>query len=129
MNTLSWLIYLAEVVGNLGKNLEIVFTVTLVVSVLLAVAALICMGASIEVDDDDLRKVAKRIGKWAIGLTVTTFFFITLSSLIPSSKTVYAIAASEMGEVVVKSEEAQEVFKALKDRVMDELKIEEKKED
>lgn len=113
MNTLSWLIYLAGVVGDI-KGL---FILTSFIGALAIVGYIIIYVASYEKKPPHLIK-----------LICLVFGLATFASLLPGERTVYAIAASEMGEVVVKSEEAQEVFKALKERVMDELKIEEKKD-
>ena len=41
-----------------------------------------------------------------------------LSTLVPSERTMYMIAASEIGETIVTSPEAEEVFGELKDTIL-----------
>ncbi len=99
MNSLSWLIYFAGVSGNLQA-------VLMVIAVILAgFTGLRCLVTAIHNDDypKDTPWTYPRLGP---ALTVAAGFAI-LAAIVPSQGTVYAIAASEVGEKVVTSERVQ----------------------
>lgn len=104
VNNLSWLIYLADVVGSLNRFL-----------------ALSSVGAILAIPVWSLRNqwledFRSGVGKVAVpfrNLLITSFSCALAASIIPSSTTIYAIAASEMGEEVIKSETAGKAMKAL----------------
>jgi len=102
MNSLSWLLYIAGVVGNLGGVL-IFFTIVLSL-VSLVIAIVYC---------DDYTEGRAKGFKIAGLMAGGAVFCIFLAAFVPSKETVYAIAASEMGEEVLKTPTAQKAFKAL----------------
>lgn len=109
MNSLSWMIYLADVCSNIGfpaVMFSIVGTIAAVISTIVKRAA--------EDDESDDGKAAFRISssvqKASIPIAVIA---ITLSVFVPSKDTVYAIAASEVGEDILKSPEASKARQAL----------------
>jgi hypothetical protein len=104
MNTLSWIVYFAPV----APKLSAVFFSTALVAGLLAALWLICAIG------EDIAKPPK----WLVALVV---FSALIASLIPSERAIYMIAASEIGDVVAQSAEAQEVLELLKGRIMREL--------
>jgi len=114
MNNLSWLLYLAEVCGNLKIVSEAFFWVG---AILLAVAG-ICLGPVAEMDSDDemwgrgISVAKKSIPLLVVGVVLTVF--------VPSKTTVYLIAASEMGEEAMNTETAQKIGDYL-DVLLDEL--------
>lgn len=92
MNSLSWLLYAAEILGNLGSLLTF-FGVAglLVVSVFWLIALM----------DQNSRYP----DEWSVGVPQKMMKIIwvpctvlSVAMLFPSSNTIYAIAASEMGE-------------------------------
>ena len=97
MNSLSWLIYLAEVCGHVGG----IFGFGAIVSVIITIIP-IGFGTAIrdaysEGSPDWYAGV--RAQKLAICVGVPlSFLFGLIWAVIPSQNTVYAIAASEMGE-------------------------------
>ena len=104
MNSLSWMIYLAEVSGNLSALTEIIAVASIIVF----------LGWPIRNawlrDFMDGNGVCKAPAKKLVGAAIIAS---TVSLLTPTSDTVYAIAASEMGEEVIKSPTATKAMKAL----------------
>lgn len=96
MNNLSWLLYIADVIGNLGPAFVILGCVTIVVAFL---ALLITEGES-------------GVKGIIISIIVGVILLVT-AAFIPSKETVYAIAASEMGEELLKTPTAAKATKAL----------------
>jgi len=92
MNSLSWLIYLADV----ADNLDWFFFIVMLLSILGGIIWLIVgLGmADTGAGSDDWRTWRKS------GLLLIPLFFfgVVLGSIVPGKETVYAIAASEMGE-------------------------------
>lgn len=107
MNSLSWLIYFAEVSGDL-KGLFSGFAIITGVGVIVGT-----LFSWIELDQFSPRYVA-------FGL-LGAFMLAVASVLMPSSKTVYMIAASEAGEVIVSSPEARELVGSIKKTILDRL--------
>ena len=107
MNTLSLLIYLSSVLPSAGLMLLFLGIFGLFVSLL--------VGGfwSGETETNQFPKLKPYF--------VTCAVAIFISILIPDQKTIYMIAASEMGEAAVTTETGQEVFNELKDTVMYQL--------
>lgn len=102
MNNLSWFLYLAEVFPRLSA---LGFVLGLVTCLLM-----LCF------IDPMFTEGSKKAGKPILtGLLLTFVFSVTLAVFIPSKDTIYLIAASEAGEMVVKTPEAQEVLSDLKE--------------
>lgn len=113
MNTLSWLIYLAGVTGNLGAMLAICGGLGIIGCTI----SIFVHGAKAEWRDDDYEK-EKRVAfqqaqRNSIKWLIAPILCLLLSCLLPSSGTVYAIAASEMGEEVLNSETGGKAVQAL----------------
>ena len=107
MNSLSWMIYLAGMVDAIGFFLAFAF-------VALVISALVCFvifGISHDrVFADEPKVGAKKVGLNCIwGLVAVSI----VGAIIPSKSTVYAIAASEMGEKVINTPTAGKALKAL----------------
>ena len=106
MNDLSWLLYLANVSGNIGVTMAFV----LFVGGFITFCATIGFFASGAHEYEDDRKPFIKGFKW-LGVVMTVAAIVGV--LTPSRNTVYAIAASEMGERVLETETAGKAFKAL----------------
>lgn len=103
MNSLSWLIYLAEVVDTFGKMLGTALFVS--IFALMAASAGIVIGHVEE--ESAISSFGKRLAKWTLGvLLIGSIFFV----ITPSRQTVLLIAASEIGERVMTHERAQRVI-------------------
>ena len=136
MNSLSWLLYLADVAGNIKTFLIILALISLALSLFFCVYRL----SSIEDfetkvrdqfrycnhhDQKDVEAIAKKIKadiekilppfspKYAILFTIIFVVLSSFASFIPSRDTVYAIAASEMGEKALQSPIGVKATKAL----------------
>lgn len=106
MNSLSWLIYLADVVGGMG----LVAGISVVVLGVLAAGAAVGIAASADIRDGAGVASCWSFLKKTLCLLLPTAI---ISVAIPNPNTIYAIAASEMGEEIVKSETAGKAMKAL----------------
>lgn len=110
MNELSWLIYLAGVSGNIGG----VMIAVAVVSGVVSAGCLVASGAiRIEAWDDEEKRKSTQVLAASKKPIVICVAASIMAALIPSSETVYAIAASEMGERVIKSETGGKAVEAL----------------
>ena len=107
MNTLSLLIYLANVIPNIGALSTFIGMIGTLL--LLAIGTI----WSAETNKNQLPKLKSYLVLCGIA--------VIISALLPDQKTIYMIAASEMGEAAVTTETGQEVFNELKDTVMYQL--------
>lgn len=103
MNSLSWLIYLADVVGAFSHISAAVIAFS---AVALFVILLISIIRSDERDFNS-GEFLKNYIKYPI-YCLTIFSILTI--IIPSQKTVLMIAASEMGEKVITSQKAADII-------------------
>ena len=108
MNTLSWLIYAAEVVGNI----RVLLGISLAVCAALGVTFVIC-GLCEEED--------RLVKRGSIGVA-TAFAFGCVLSFVPGSQTIYMIAASQMGEKVITAPETKEVMGDLREVIAKQIK-------
>lgn len=103
MNNLSWLIYLADLTGSISTLLGFIGVVLIAISVVL-----IIYGASMKdhmhQENTEWKRGHEIQVKALKKLVPLAFFSFFLSTVLPSSNTVYAIAASETGEEVLDSE-------------------------
>lgn len=100
MNELSWMIYAADVCGK-------VFFAAGLLAVVGAVGGAF-IGAMLR--DEGNHEEGKAIHKWTLRVCPALLF---LAVITPSKDTVYAMAASEMGEKVVQSQTANKAMQAL----------------
>lgn len=116
MNSLSWLLYFADVVGNLS-----VFFLMIAIAGVIVVVFPIIPAMIIEKDYD-----WGRLARKAFCILLPIIFICgLLSALSPSRDTVYMIAASEAGEEVVNNPEVRELMgdtlKLIRQKIKDEL--------
>lgn len=95
MNSLSWFIYIADVVGNLNSITWAVLLVTGFAWMILNLAVPITEGDVL--DWQDYRKW------WTRGV-ITLLTCGLISAFLPSKNTMYAIAASQLGEQIAQNE-------------------------
>lgn len=108
MNTLSIIIYLASVLPSL-KFVSVTFLLASLVTVLVLTLA-IHDPVFTDEKKEDLSRMRRGFFKAFLTLTL-------LAVILPNKETVYMIAASEMGETVITSEEGKETFNLLKENV------------
>ena len=109
MNNLSWILYAADLAGTLKHVVPFVFFFFLPVA-----AFFILMS-------DDREDYIQLLKKRAKGILIIMSCAWTIWMLTPSSKTIYMIAASEMGEEAIKTEVAQKLFKVINDKLDEQL--------
>lgn len=114
MNSLSWMIYAAEVAGRLA---EVAVGMTIMAGIGYG-GALIATGMA--VNDGDM--APETAASWRRLPAVLFFIFLPISVFAPSANAIYMIAASEAGETIVTSPEAREVFNDLKTIIKSKLK-------
>ena len=105
MNTLSWFFYFANTLPAMsGMFFGFGFC-------LLGAVLIYNLFISLNNQDEPENNHKPYLSYWWIVLSV---IFFTLASLIPSERTIYMIAASEVGEMVVTSPSSQDMFEDLK---------------
>jgi len=107
MNSLSWLLYLADVFGSVNSTAGILVFVSGFVALVSAFAYLPLIDCDA---DDGAFSVNRKILKTAI---VVFLSMLCVKAICPSENTVYAIAASEMGEKALATPTATKAMKAL----------------
>lgn len=124
MNSLSWMIYFAD----MARSCDFALSLTMIACAISLIAAGIIWIVNDYGDAEDKERRRKAIvmsvliGKIAAGT-------LLVDIVIPSSSTIYAIAASEMGEQVLKSPtvtKAQAALDAWLDKQIGEQKVEQK---
>lgn len=103
MNSLSWLLYFAEVSSSIGIFASIMMFLSAIVAV---VMSLIIMCNDTRDMPDAFNTNAPRIRNTA----VVIFAFSMLGLLFPSQNTVYLIIASETADTIVASESGQKML-------------------
>lgn len=106
MNQLSWLLYWGNVAGNLGPFL--VFA-----GILIAVIAFVLVILGICFLSDSSGKEGKSCVVSGVVVALLALVFWSGAVFCPSQETVYAIAASQMGEQALKSPIASKATQAL----------------
>lgn len=106
MNTLSWLLYLAEV----SENLRVVLNGAMVLICIFGLMLLGALWIFTFVEEAPKTPAVAFTALWAMLAVIGAAGLI----LTPSSKTIYMIAASEAGETIVTSPEAVEMMGDLK---------------
>ncbi|MXO67748.1 hypothetical protein GRI72_02735 [Altererythrobacter marinus] len=105
MNSLSWMLYLADVAGSVAALMTNVAVVVAVVGgTVLMISAII-----LHVEDED----TSFIWPWARRIVFVAAPCALMAALTPSQNTIYAIAASEMGETALETETGGKAMQAL----------------
>lgn len=108
MNSLSWFLYLADVVGNLSGAI-------VAIAIILIISSL--FGAFFYVAANE-RKPPMYFAWCFTGASAMLF----LASFLPSKNTMYAIAASELGQKAVESELGGKALKAVEQWIEGQVK-------
>ena len=107
MNNLSWLLYAAEVSGNLQEMFQ-AFVVLSVIGVAFWVFTSLMWKT--DTPNENFAPFWRKIGYFFVSAALVS---AVLSAVVPSKDTVYAIAASEMGEQAIQTPLAKKAFNAL----------------
>lgn len=132
MNGLSWLIYVSDIIGSFEGFLLFLVIVTFGLTILTGILSLIhwkyiYSSSAYEVgknkgdlvfDEPDRQRYLKYF-KWLLPL----FIFLSLLIIfIPQQRTILLIAGSELAESVVLDEKNIQIYDALRDKILDQLK-------
>lgn len=113
MNTLSWMIYAADALGNVKGLLMAIGIISLAVG-LIAMMVLAIGGADGDVEPGSWKKPLRF--SW---IPIASGLF---AAVLPSSTTVYMIAASEAGEAIVTSQDGKEMLSDVQSLIRKKLK-------
>lgn len=129
MNKLSLFLYMADIVPGLLLPILIPITAIAIVTCMMVFVGIVwCANEYLDTHDrEKAESYYNRVthhAKWIIPL----FLFVSIiQSLIPSRETIYLIAGSEVGEIVVNSPEAREILDDVKTVIKQQIKgVEEK---
>lgn len=113
MNTLSWLILLADTLPKMAIVLSLLLGCALILGVILVIICVICIGEEqakgLEPDGSSVAFIA--IFKWSI---VPVLVVWLAAMMVPPKATFYLIAGSEAGETVATSEDGKEILNDIK---------------
>ncbi|QIG73013.1 hypothetical protein EVB99_022 [Rhizobium phage RHph_N3_19] len=116
MNSLSWLLYFAGVSENIG-------TAFTMLSFLFGFGALVATFFVVGTRLDEPNRPEYHAPMWILFSSAIPFFlFLAIAVLVPSKDTVYLIAGYEIGETVVKTPEAQQMFSDIREIIQQQLK-------
>jgi len=110
MNNLSWLIYLADVCDNIDLFFWWIMMLAILGTAVWALAGFIMVGDDCAPSSEDW-KLWRNLG-FKLALPCL-FVGVVLGSIVPEKETIYAIAASEMGETALNTETGSKAVKAL----------------
>jgi len=105
MNSLSWMIYIADVVGSI----KTITGTAVIVTVAFVGIVLLFLPLILDIDDDAGPALKRAIKPVAIFVIAVALIY----TVTPSTNTIYAIAASEYGEEALKTPEATKARAAL----------------
>lgn len=97
MNELSWLIYLADLASSIGGIAAAVLVIAIIAGTVYTLA--------VAIDDEEFKVHSPTLAVIAVAALVVT--------VTPSKNTIYAIAASEMGEKALATPVVNKATKAL----------------
>lgn len=116
MNSLSLLIYAVELITNVGT----LATTLLVISIIVFLFTCLCWFIVQNFHRDHVYDQWNAIWRWIIQNAFWTAILMTLLVVfVPSRQTTIMIAASEVAEIVIKTEEAKEVMNGAKGAMKD----------
>ena len=101
MNSLSWFLYLAEVIPHIGLLFGVISALGLIVG---------GVGMTVWTMWWASETQCKGPRPWFVTYTIFMIFSCSVMVLTPSKETIYLIAGSQAGEYVVNTPEAQEII-------------------
>jgi hypothetical protein len=119
VNSLSWLLYAADVVGSIGAVTYLALLIIFAGSVATIAGTIFTVHDAYDGKEKEAarqRATATREKIWWRVLPAAGLLTVLLVAL-PSQNTFYLIAASEVGEQVATTPEAKEILDALKAKI------------
>lgn len=127
MNSLSWLIYAADTITRIGPLMFVAGILFCAVGLATMIPGKFVLWERYGSGDDawaEQMAVRSMLGRTGVRLCVIGPLLIVLSMFVPSSRTLYLIAASEAGEAVVTNPDTIEMMGDLKAIIKKRLKDE-----
>jgi len=119
MNSLSWILYFADVLSKLGDIFAGLGAVLMFVSIVCIIPGFLVVW---QYSSEQFAQSKRTFGRISlIGIPIATFMII-VSIFIPSKETMYMIAASEVGETVMTSNDGKEIYAELKSTILDNIR-------
>lgn len=120
MNSLSWFLYFADVVGSLATFTGVAGSLLIMSSIPMVISGKFVPWANPfhTYDPEEVKKARTLIGNFGIGGLAMGFLLVLMSTLIPSKQTMYMIAASEIGETVVTDPKNAEIIDELRNSIL-----------
>ena len=123
MNSLSWMLYLTQAISGFRQLVAAGAMVLLVGATIYTVVSALNIWDNYRLERDEkiirwaqATKLIRRMVVWGVCLGLAFTF-------LPNQRTMYMIAASQLGEQVVRSPEAQELYGDLKAKIKDMLAV------
>lgn len=121
MNSLSWFLYLADVLPSMAHGAGFF----VLMGVLIVIPGMFVLKFCFTPDRNFTQDQKDKIPFWTISTVLVVTGFLLM--LVPERDTIYLIAGSEVGEVVVNSPEAREILNDVKTVIKQQIKdVEEK---
>lgn len=123
MNSLSWLIYLAGAIPNIGVSF-LLFSVMVSLVILIFIVNYACWldnNSGRHSSSGEVAVVRKKRNFWMMLLPVPLFLGLLIFGITPSRQTILMIAASESGEYLINTPQAQDTIKTLNNLLQSEL--------
>lgn len=123
MNSLSWLLYAADISGRMSMTFGLVATFSAIGCAVAGVGYVITKIVH-ETDNDEVPAVVVRmVGRAGAVLALVFVISCAVAVLAPSRNTIMLIAASEVGETVLASPQAQAIGGEAGELATDSLRV------
>lgn len=119
MNSLSWILYFADVLSKLGNLFGAFGGVLLFVSVICIIPGFLVVW---QYSSDQFLQSKRTFARIALFGVPIGFTMLMISLFIPSKETMYMIAASEVGETVMTTNDGKEIYGELKATILDNIR-------
>ena len=119
MNSLSWFLYFADVFSGLAFFTGIIGFFLLIPSIGMLIAGkFVPWEYGRNNDQAEVKKSRTLVGNFGVGGIIVGFLLMLMSTLTPSTQTMYMIAASEIGETVVTDPKNVEIIDELRNSIL-----------
>ena len=121
MNSVSWFIYLADVLPRVGTVAFICATIMTICLIIITVSYYIAVCVSgDERTEKEVTPIRIALGK-SLRFWWLASFIMIIGVFMPAQKTLYMIAASEVSGVVINDPRTQEVFDTMSNTIKQKL--------
>lgn len=118
MNSLSWFLYFASVLPQI-----MVAPILLTLGAMIVLGGLGCCERESGYRGDEQWQRGYKLHKFVASVLAPLFsLFVVIATIIPDKETLYLIAGSELGQQVIETPEAREVFNDIKTIIKQQIK-------